>query len=228
MSGVDLPSSAAMHPWDVSPKEAVRLQRALAPLVRVERLAHPPRLVAGIDVGVKGTRALAAAVLVQLPELCEVERALAIRDVAFPYVPGLLSFREAPSVLEALSRLHQTPDLLVFDGQGVAHPRRLGIASHVGVLLDRPAVGCAKSRLVGTHDDPPHERGGHVPLMAGDEQIGAVVRTRTGVRPLFVSVGHRVSLEDAVRIVLDCGSGYRLPEPTRLAHRVASTAAREL
>jgi deoxyribonuclease V len=139
-----------------------------------------------------------------------------------PYVPGYLSFREGPAILAACEQLETEPDLFVFDGQGVAHPRRFGIASHVGVILDKPSIGCAKSRLCGTHHEPGPEAGSYVHLYDGDEILGAVLRTRDRVSPVYVSVGHRVSLEAAIEYVLACCRGYRLPETTRYAHRVAS------
>jgi deoxyribonuclease V len=149
-----------------------------------------------------------------------VEEKTARRPVAFPYVPGLLSFREAPAVLAAIAQLDQEPDAFLFDGQGYAHPRRLGLACHVGLFLDRPSVGCAKSRLTGTHDAPAPCRGAVAPLMEGDERIGAVVRTRDGVKPVYVSIGHRMDLDGAVKLVLSCCTRYRLPEPTRLADKL--------
>lgn len=213
------------HPWDLSPVQARALQEQLATRVRVQPLREPVRWVAGVDVSVKGTLARAAVVLLSFPALEPEEAVTAERPIAFPYVPGLLAFREGPAVLAALERLNGRPDLLIFDAQGVAHPRRMGLATHLGVLLDRPAVGCAKSRLCGEHDEPRPERGSWVPLSDGGEVIGAVVRTRERVRPVFVSVGHRVTLEDAIGMVLRCCTRYRLPEPTRWAHRVAGGTA---
>lgn len=210
------------HPWDLSPREAVALQRDLAGRVERRDRLDPVDLVAGVDVSVRGGLARAAVVVMRLPDLRVVEQALAERDVTFPYVPGLLSFREAPVILDALARLQSAPQVLIFDGQGIAHPRRLGIASHLGVVLDHPAIGCAKSRLTGTHADPAVERGSRTWLRDGDEVIGAVLRTRARVKPVFISVGHRVSLETAIDLVLRCGAGYRLPEPTRRADRVAA------
>jgi len=174
-----------------------------------------------VDVSIKGETARAAVVLLSLPDLEPLEAATAERPASFPYVPGLLAFREGPAVLAALELLRGQPDVLIFDAQGLAHPRRMGLATHIGVLLDRPSVGCAKSRLCGKHEEPPPERGGWVPLMDGEEIIGAVVRSRAGVRPLYVSIGHRVNLETAVDLVISCCTSYRLPEPTRWAHRVA-------
>jgi deoxyribonuclease V len=180
------------------------------------------RTVAGIDVGIKGDIARAAVVVMTFPELQEVERICAELPMTMPYIPGLLSFRETPVILDALARMEHTPDVLIFDGQGYAHPRRMGIATHVGILLDHPTVGCAKSRLCGTHEEPGPERGSYTWLRHKEEIIGAVLRTRTRVRPVYVSVGHRIRLETVIDLILRCGAGYRLPEPTRWAHRVAS------
>jgi deoxyribonuclease V len=175
-----------------------------------------------VDVGIKGDTATAAVVLVGFPDLELVEVRRARRRVAFPYVPGLLSFRECPAILDACRRLSTDVDLLLVDGQGIAHPRRLGCASHLGLLLDRSAIGCAKSLLCGTHEDVDGSRGSSVSLRESDEVIGSVVRTRDDVKPVYVSVGHKITLKEAVRYVLACGSGYRIPEPIRLAHRAAS------
>ncbi len=222
------PRTDIAHSWDLSPREAIALQKRLAgQVVAQDTLAGPPRRVAGIDVGLRrgSSVARAAAVVLTLPELHVVDEAVVEQPVTFPYVPGLLSFREAPAILACLAHLSAPPDVLIFDGQGLAHPRRLGIASHVGILLDLPSLGCAKSRLCGEHEEPAASRGDYALLRAGDEVIGAVLRTRTAVRPVFVSVGHRLSLPTAIALVLACGAGYRLPEPTRLAHRLASGLA---
>lgn len=179
---------------------------------------------AGVDVGFRdgGRLARAAVAVLSFPDLTPLEQALAHCPTCFPYIPGLLSFREVPAVLEALSGLRQLPDLILCDGQGLAHPRRFGIACHLGVLLDLPTIGVAKSRLIGHHEPLPPEKGAWVPLYDGDECVGAVVRTRAGVRPLYVSIGHRVSLASAIDYVLRCTTRYRLPETTRAAHRLAS------
>jgi len=208
-------------PGELSPKEAIALQRELA--AKVER---QPRLgavctVAGVDVSVRQNVSHAAVVVLEASTLQPVDYAVATAPTTFPYVPGLLAFREGAVVLEALAKLDAAPDLLIFDGHGLAHPRRLGIASHIGVLVDTPSVGCAKSRLCGTHDEPGPEPGDYALLTDGDEPIGAVLRTRRGVRPVFVSIGHRVDLPLAIKYVLACCRGYRLPETTRWAHRVA-------
>lgn len=212
------------HRWDITPKEAVALQRQLCGLVeRSDRLGTVQR-VAGVDVGFEAGNTItrAAVVVLRFPELTLEHHAIARRPTSFPYVPGLLSFREIPAVLMALEQLPQLPDLLLCDGQGIAHPRRFGIASHLGVLTGLPAIGVAKSRLVGEHEEPPQEKGSWVPLCDGDEVIGAVLRTRSGVAPLYISGGHRVSLETAIHYVLACTTRYRLPETTRWAHRLAS------
>jgi len=169
-----------------------------------------------------GLHCLAGMVVFDLSRREIVEQAMAWRKVSFPYVPGLLSFREAPAVLGALRKLKTEPDVILLDGQGVAHPRRFGLASHIGLLIDKPTVGCAKSRLCGEHDEPGNERGANVPLTHNSEKIGAVVRTRDHVKPLYISVGHRATLASAIRLVLACGTGFRLPEPTRIAHQLVT------
>ncbi len=214
-----------LHPWTVSPREAIAIQQRLRRFVRVEDdLPEPVTTVAGVDAGFRngGTFTRAAVAVLDYPTMTLKDQAVAELPTRFPYVPGLLSFREIPAILEALARLPALPDLLLCDGQGIAHPRRLGIASHLGVLLDHPTIGVGKTRLIGTHDPVPEEKGAWVPLKDKDEIIGAVVRTRSGVKPLYVSPGHRISVEGAVRWVLACTTRYKLPETTRWAHRLAS------
>jgi deoxyribonuclease V len=212
------------HPWNVSPEEAAAIQQELAQqVVRQNALAiEAVRYVAGVDVGFVGDMARAAVVVCEFPSLRPAAQSLAQVPVSFPYIPGLLAFREGPAVLAALEKLDLWPDVFIFDAQGIAHPRRLGLASHMGVVLDWPSIGCAKSRLVGQFTAPPAERGAWTPLTDGQECIGAVVRTRAGAEPLFVSIGHRVNLETAVELVLRCTRQYRLPETSRLAHMLAS------
>lgn len=213
------------HPWALKPQEAVRLQARLAQYVLETPLPRAPRTVAGIDVGIREGVARAAVVVVALPTLEPLAQAVYEMPVPFPYIPGLLAFRELPVVLMALENLPHLPDVFLCDGHGRAHPRRLGVASHLGVLLDHPSVGCAKSRLVGYHPPVPDARGAWVPLTDNDEVIGAVVRTRARVKPVFVSVGHRITLDEAVTLVLRCAPRYRLPEPLRMAHRLSTTWA---
>lgn len=213
-----------LHGWNISPREAIALQRALSTLIVQEDELGEVRHIAGIDVGFedRGATTRAAVAVLRYPDLALLDQAIVRMPTEFPYVPGLLTFREAPAVLQALRRLHVAPDLLLYDGQGIAHPRRIGIASHVGLLAGVPSIGVAKTRLIGEHGEVPTERGAWVPLTDKGERIGAVLRTRCGVKPVFVSIGHRVGLETAIRWVLACVTRYRLPETTRWAHRLAS------
>jgi deoxyribonuclease V len=211
------------YSWRVSIPRARAIQVELAGRVcRTGDVPHP-RFIAGADISVDKVSGTgnAAVVVLSYPEMALVEVRTARDKLDFPYVPGLLSFREAPLVLAAWAKLETVPDLLLVDGQGIAHPRRLGLASHLGLFLDTPAIGCAKSRLCGLHDEPGLAAGSAAELVDGGEVIGVALRTRDGVRPVYVSIGHKVDLTAAVRLVLDCCRGYRLPEPTRLAHLAA-------
>jgi deoxyribonuclease V len=203
--------------WTVTPKEAVEIQRRLAGSVSAIPLAKRPRFVAGVDCAFSDDRCFSAAVVWDLEERSAIETKATSRRLEFPYVPGLLSFREIPVILDVLKLLPAIPDVLMCDGQGYAHPRRFGLASHLGVVTGIPSCGCAKSRLIGTYEEPAPMRGSSAELRDGDELIGKVVRTRDRVKPLFVSIGHRITLDEAVELVLACGAGLRLPEPTRLA-----------
>jgi len=215
------------HPWDVPADEAVAIQNRL----RQEAPAADPialadiHTVAGVDAAY-GDIGTAAVAVFSFPELRLIEEVNASRTVSFPYIPGLLSFREGPVVLDALERLSTVPDLLMFDAQGYAHPRRMGLARHLGLYLDRPSIGCAKSRLVGTYQEPGPEPGAWSPLLDRGEEIGRVVRTKARTNPLFISVGHRIDLDTAVEVVLRCVRGYRLPEPTRVADRLTKELSR--
>jgi deoxyribonuclease V len=216
---------AIEHPWNLAPTAAIALQRELAGRVEnTDRLPGAIRLVAGVDVGFEegGRVTRAAVVVLRFPDLEPVHSAIARRPTEFPYVPGLLSFREMPAVLEALRQLPELPDVILCDGQGRAHPRRFGIACHLGVLLDCPTLGVGKSRLIGTHAEPGPNKGDWSALLVGEEVIGAVLRTRTGVKPLYVSAGHRVGLDTAIALTLACTRRWRLPETTRAAHLLAS------
>lgn len=210
-----------LHRWDISPGKAIQLQKQLKDRIAVIDDFEAIRTVAGADIAfTKGEDLGFAGVIVyKYPELKELERVSASAPLNFPYIPGLLSFREAPLLLKAFSRLKERPDAVLFDGQGIAHPRRIGIASHMGLWLDIPAIGCAKSRLVGEYSEPGRMAGSCSALYDGPEKIGAVVRTRTDTRPIFVSPGHKISIESAVEIVLNCTDGYRIPKPTREADR---------
>jgi deoxyribonuclease V len=218
---------ALRHRWDVSPAEARAIQATLARRVsrRNARSLRTARRVGGVDVSFREGWAIAAIVVLDRRELEPIDAATACQPIAFPYVPGLLSFRECPPILAAWELLREHPDALLIDGQGYAHPRRFGLACHLGMWLDVPTVGCAKTRLVGDYDEPAAQRGSASELRDGAELIGAVVRTRTRVRPLFVSVGHRFDLDTAIAWTLASGRGYRLPEPTRLAHLAAGKCA---
>lgn len=213
-----------VHSWELSPREAISLQSRLRTKVvtrdRVGRVRH----VAGTDVGFENGGAVtrAAVAVLTFPGLELTDWAVIRQPTRFPYVPGLLSFREIPALLAALSRLEVRPDLVLCDGQGLAHPRRCGLASHLGLVTGWPTIGVAKSRLIGTYREPPQRRGAWTALRDGDEMIGAVLRSRPKVKPLFISVGHGVSLEKAVSWTMACVTRYRLPETTRWAHRLAS------
>ncbi|OGI50018.1 MAG: endonuclease V [Candidatus Muproteobacteria bacterium RIFCSPHIGHO2_12_FULL_60_33] len=210
--------------WPTHIAEARAIQESLrGKIVARDRFAKI-RTVAGIDVGFekRGTITRAAVVVLDFPGLTLREQAIARLPTRFPYVPGFLSFREAPAVLAAMKKLHTRPDLILCDGQGLAHPRRFGLACHLGLLLDISSIGVAKSRLTGTHGDVPEQKGGWVALEDKGEVVGAVLRTRTGVKPVYVSIGHRISLATAIDYVLRCTTCYRLPETTRHAHRLAS------
>jgi deoxyribonuclease V len=220
-----------LHNWNLSYSRAREVQADLACKVEYMRLKKGPKLIAGIDCAFSrdGERIFAVVVVLRPPQFELAETVSASRKVTFPYIPGLLSFREAPVCLAAIEKLQTSPEVFIIDGQGIAHPRRLGLAAHLGLFLDQPTIGCAKSRLTGTYEEPPLEKGGYSLLKdekskqnTQSEIIGAVVRTRTNVKPVFVSVGHKCLLEDAIRVVLDCAVKYRLPEPTRLAHQAVS------
>lgn len=213
-----------IHPWDVTPAQARAIQERLRErLIRRDDFAQI-ETVAGLDIGFKdgGKITRAAVVRLRLPRLELLERALARCPTSFPYIPGLLSFREIPAALEALDKLRGKPDLLLCDGQGYAHPRRFGLACHLGLLTDLPSIGVAKSRLIGEHGTLAPQKGAQTPLRHDGETIGTLLRTRAKVSPVYVSVGHRIGLETALDYVLACTTRYRLPEPTRLAHRLAS------
>ncbi|HEX9077158.1 MAG TPA: deoxyribonuclease V [Anaerolineae bacterium] len=212
------------HRWDLTPSEAVALQRELAGRVIERDEFGAVHYVAGVDVGFEGERnrvARAAVVVLNYPDLTPVDYAVARMPVTFPYIPGLLSFREIPVILRAFQKIRFEPDLTIADGHGRAHPRRIGFASHLGLVLDRPTIGCAKSLLVGKAEEPGNEPGAWTPLVDRDEIIGAVLRTRAKTKPVYVSTGYRVSLDGAMEWVLKCCKRYRLPETTRYAHRAA-------
>lgn len=212
-----------LHEWNVTPREAVALQERLRGSVVADRPVDidAVRLVAGVDVSVKRGRSRAAVAILSFPDLLPLEYVTAEQDTPFPYVPGLLSFREGPVLVEAFERLREVPDVFLFDGMGIAHPRRLGIASHLGLWLGRPTVGCGKTRLVGNADEPASEKGSTSPLTHQGERIGTLLRTRTGIAPVYVSPGHLCDVASASALVMAATGRYRLPEPIRAAHRIA-------
>ncbi len=210
-----------LHDWHLSTSQALDLQRRLAGQVSRSNGPFTPRFIAGTDVATGNGVGTAALVVLSYPELKVVETSVVQGKLDFLYVPGLLSFRESPLILAAAERLNVTPDLIMVDGQGMAHPRRFGLACHLGLFLDTPVIGCAKSRLCGQHETPGDEAGSYTELIDGGETIGAALRTKTGVKPLYISIGHKLGLEAAIHWVLECCRGYRLPEPTRLAHLAA-------
>jgi deoxyribonuclease V len=216
-----------IHEWNLEQNEAKALQRELArQIIRVDQLDEVKHI-AGVDMAIneESGMARAAVVLLSYPDLEVVEQHVYEEPLRMPYIPGLLSFREIPCILGAFDLLKQQPELVMVDGQGIAHPRRLGIASHLGLWLDLPTIGCAKSILIGRHEALSEEAGAWVPLKIGNEVIGAVVRTRTRVKPMIISLGHRISLETSLQYVFDCSRGYRLPEPTRLADKLSKNNA---
>jgi deoxyribonuclease V len=211
------------HDWNVSPAQAIELQKTLA----AEVISNQPidiaavRLVAGVDVSVKENMSQAAVVILRYPELDVLETVLAKRPTPFPYIPGLLSFREGPVLEETFQKLQHEPDVFIFDGMGIMHPRRIGIASHMGVWLQRPTIGCGKTYFLGQYDEPPQERGASSLVHHKGDVIGAVLRTRTGVKPVYISPGHLADLPTSLDLVMRCTPKYRLPEPIRQAHNAA-------
>ncbi|QLE54248.1 deoxyribonuclease V [Nostoc sp. TCL26-01] len=213
------------HAWPVTVEEAIVIQEKLRnQVITQDELEQPVEYVAGVDMGftADGTISRAAVAVLSFPDLQVIETHLAYRPTSFPYIPGFLSFREIPAVLDALEKMQTTPDIILCDGQGIAHPRRFGIASHLGVIINIPTIGVAKSLLIGQHQELPATRGSWQPLIHQGETIGAVLRTRVGVKPVYVSSGHKISLATAIDYVLRCTPKYRLPETTRVADKLAS------
>jgi deoxyribonuclease V len=214
-----------LHEWNLTPKEAIELQKQFAfEVITEDCFDAPVEKVAGIDLGydMKTDTSRAVVVVLKFPELTLIESAEAILPIQFPYVPGLLSFRETPVAIKALEKLENAPDLILCDGQGLAHPRRFGIACHIGLMTGVPSVGVAKSLLVGKYDALGETRGSTAPLIHRNEEVGVVLRTKDNVQPLYVSIGHKITLSTAIEYVLRCTPKYRLPETTRLADRMAS------
>ncbi|MFQ4142379.1 deoxyribonuclease V [Chlorogloeopsis sp. ULAP02] len=213
------------HSWTLTVEEAIAIQEQLqAEVITVDQLKQPVQYVAGVDMGFEadGTISRAAVAVLSFPDLQLQETSIARRPTSFPYIPGFLSFREIPAVLDALEKIKLTPDIILCDGQGIAHPRRFGIACHLGVIVDIPSIGVAKSLLVGKHQDLSDIRGSWQPLVYKGDTVGAALRTRSGVKPVYISSGHRISLPTAIDYVLRCTTKYRLPETTRIADKLAS------
>jgi len=212
-----------LHSWQLSPAQALDTQRRLAAQVSRSGEVTTPHFIAGVDIAVGRAQGMAtgAVVILSYPELRLVETRVVNGRLDFPYIPGLLSFRESPLTLAACERLSITPDLILVDGQGIAHPRRMGLASHLGLFLDTPTIGCAKSLLCGRHEAPGEKPGSYAEVVDEGETIGVALRTRLGVKPVYVSIGHKVDLQTAISWVIKCCRGYRIPEPTRLAHLAA-------
>lgn len=217
-----------IHPWTLNPQEAVELQETLRGRLILEELREEFSRIAGADVSYDkvSDQAFAAVLVFRLSDFELQEQVVVHQQIGFPYIPGLLSFREVPALLQAFRKIRNEPDVILLDGQGISHPRRFGLASHVGLILDRPTIGCAKSRLVGSHGEVDNSRGAFAPLEYQGELVGAVLRTKANTKPLYISPGHRMDIPSALRIVLETCRGYRLPEPVRRAH-LAVTRARK-
>jgi deoxyribonuclease V len=218
-------STSLRHSWDLAPRDAIHLQEKLASQIRLadDGETEEVRTVAGADMSIDTRTGMgfSGVIVFEFPSLREIERVSASAPLTFPYIPGLLSFREGPVLLKAFEKLKTSPDVLLFDGQGIAHPRRLGIASHMGLLLDKPTIGCGKSLLCGVYREPGPEKGAMEPLVikeeSGPETVGTILRTRDRVKPVYISPGHRISHRRAIDVILQCLDGYRIPKPTRLA-----------
>jgi deoxyribonuclease V len=212
------------HPWKVSVEDGCRIQNRLRRKILLRKGFRQVSTIAGVDMAFDGRRGFGAVSVFTFPDLEMIEEVTIEKNLEFPYIPGLLSFREGPVLVSTLEKVRIEPDLLLFDGQGIAHPRGLGIASHMGLLFDKPAIGCAKSRLVGEYREPGVEKGSLTPLLLKQVRVGSVVRTRRNVKPILVSPGHRVDIETSVEIVLSCCNRYRIPEPIRWADRACRVA----
>ncbi len=219
----------SLHSWDISVKEAIMVQVKLRSLLDLKAgPAGPPEKIAGVDVTSDNGRMIGGVIILRYPGLETIEKKYSVMPVNFPYIPGLLSFREGPVLLESFKNIENIPDVIIFDGHGIAHTRRMGLASHLGIILNRPSIGCAKSVLTGKYQMPGKRKGDYSLLEDDGEILGAALRTKQGVKPVFVSPGHRIDLNTSIRVVLKSLSGYKLPEPTRLAHIFVNKIRKEL
>lgn len=208
-----------LHPWDLKPKEAISLQNKLRRRIKVRKWVGLPKLIAAADVAFKEELAIGAVVVLNYPEFKIIEQVRKVRRISYPYIPGLLTFREGPVLKKCFRALKNKPEVIFFDGQGLAHPRNTGIATHMGILLDMPTIGCAKTRLYGKYSEPENQRGAFSYLFDNDgKKVGVVLRTRKNIKPIYVSPGHKIDIESCLRLVLLCTKKFRLPEPIRLAH----------
>ncbi len=213
--------------WPKNIAEAKLIQLELKDKAEIIPPQKQPRFIAGVDAAFTEEKVIGVACLYRFPEISFVEETCAMSDATFPYIPGFLSFREGPAIMGALEKLTITPDIILFDGQGIAHPKKLGIASHIGILLDMPTIGCAKSRLVGKYREPSKKKGGWSPLRYNDEIVGAVLRTKENVKPVFVSPGHLIDVEASIEIIIKCTSKHRIPDPLRAADYLSRKIRRE-
>jgi deoxyribonuclease V len=211
----------SLHPWNISLHEARLWQKRLSHKIHLTSNLRKPKIIAGIDTAfdLERRECVAGVLVFKFPELEIIEKKSCRKKIEFPYIPGFLSFREGPAILNAIEKLLIVPDIFFFDGQGIAHPRKMGIATHIGLFLDRPTIGCAKSRLCGEYDEPLNRRGHFTFLRQGKEVIGAVLRTRENTKPIFVSPGHKICLSAAIELTLTCVTKFRIPEPIRQAHK---------
>lgn len=218
-----------MHPWNLSPRQAINIQKKLKQKIQLKKCHIQPKLIAGVDVAFKKERALGVVVVLAYPESKIIEYVCKSAKISYPYIPGLLTFREGPVLEKCFKALKNEPQIVIFDGQGIAHPRNMGIATHLGILLDKPTIGCAKTRLFGNYEEPANYRGAFSYLLDKQKKkIGALLRTKDNVKPVYVSPGQKMDIANAMRIVLLCTKKYRLPEPIRLAHQLTKKFANKI
>lgn len=207
------------HDWNVQIEKAIEIQIELRKKIIIEKLKKTPKLIAGVDVAFKDDKAIGSIVVLDFPELNIVEKITETAKTSFPYIPELLSFREGPIIEKCLEKIKSNPDVFVFDGQGITHPRRMGIAAHIGIILDKPTIGCAKSHLFGKYQNPQNIKGDFSYIYDSEDNIiGAVLRTKENTKPIFISPGHKTDIESSVHLLIKCTRGFKIPEPTRQAH----------